>query len=106
MICGWSNRRITAYAFDDIDFDSNSFEEDLGEENLDLHRDPIASEAIVDANNPIWDPRLYFLTIFELRIARVQKEWEQVVQAISSAKQPVRFQPSFRKENFLPSLRT
>lgn len=98
VICGWNNRRITAYAFDDIDFDSNSFEEDLGEENLDLHGDPIASEAIVDANNPIWDPRLYFLTIFELRIARVQKEWERVVQAVSSSKQPVRSSHHFVKK--------
>jgi len=89
VICGWSNRRITAYAFDDIDFDSNSFEEDLGAENSALRWDPIASEAIVDANRPIWDPRLYFLTIFELRIARVQKEWERVVHAISTSKQPV-----------------
>jgi hypothetical protein len=36
----------------------------------------------VDANNPIWNPREYFLIILENQMCRVVKEWEYVVRQL------------------------
>lgn len=50
-----------------------------------FHEDPIASDPWIEANIPIWDPREYFLAIFEARIARVEKEWERLVLMVAKS---------------------
>ena len=81
IICGWANGRWVAYAFVDTDFDGK----ELAEETFlyeGMHEDPIASDGELDANHPIWDPREYFLMIFEVRIAQILKEWECLVRTV------------------------
>jgi hypothetical protein len=81
VICGSDNWRWVAYAFVDTDFNG----EDLGDEVFSyegVHEDPIASDAKLDANLPIGDPREYFLMIFEIRMAQVLKEWELLVRTV------------------------
>jgi hypothetical protein len=90
-IHGSDDRRWVAFAFVDRDFDC----EDLEEENCcyrGAQDDPIALDGeqdpnypVVDANMPIWDPREYFLRIFEIRMAKVLREWENVVRVVGVA---------------------
>lgn len=78
VVCGSDNRRWVGYAFVDTDSDGD----DLADHNFPhegFHADPIASDGKLDANLPIWDPREYFLMIFEIRMAQVLKEWEYLV---------------------------
>jgi hypothetical protein len=44
-----------------------------------FQEDPIASDGKVDANLPIWNPREYFLLIFQCRMGRVLLEWKRLV---------------------------
>jgi hypothetical protein len=81
VICGPDETRWVAYAFVDTDFGG----EDMGDEPSScdgIGWDPIATEGKLDANLPIWDPREYFLIIFEIRIAQVRKEWEYLVRTV------------------------
>jgi hypothetical protein len=81
VITGYSNRRWVAYAFlnntfdDDDDFDDETY----GNLFEGFQGDPIASDGLVDANNPIWNPREYFALIFECRLTGVLTEWENLV---------------------------
>lgn len=98
-ICGSDNRRWTAYAFDDTDYDS----EDLISENLspDGLYDPDASDDEQQANPPnwdpireesdptkfdaeqwIWDPREYFLVGMEVRVVKTLRTWKYLVQSL------------------------
>ncbi|OCK76085.1 hypothetical protein K432DRAFT_307150 [Lepidopterella palustris CBS 459.81] len=81
IICGSDHRRWVGYAFVDRDFDSEELEEDdFSYEGI--QEDPIASNGELDANLPIWDPREYFLMIFDIQMAKVLKEWENLVRAV------------------------
>jgi hypothetical protein len=86
VISGSGDRHWTAYAFVDDGFDED---QDLEIEFLydGVHEDPIASDCgldVIDANQPIWDPREYFLAIFEIRIKHVLREWLALSQLIGS----------------------
>lgn len=81
VICGSDHSRWAAYAFDDTYYDSNN----LGDEDFahgGLCEDLIASDGELDASFPIGDPREYFLTIFEIRIDRVRREWMLLVRSV------------------------
>jgi hypothetical protein len=45
-----------------------------------INEDPIVCG--LDANNPIWRPRQYFLKAFEIRIKNVRREWDALVQRL------------------------
>jgi hypothetical protein len=85
-IYGVSQRRWVAYAFDNNDFDDREFgdgdSEDEGYPYKGFQEDPIASDGKFDANVPIWDPRVYFLFIFQNRMGQVLQEWEYLVRWI------------------------
>jgi hypothetical protein len=40
--------------------------------------DPLA-DGQIDADNPIWTPREYFLKVFEIRINQIRKEWHWII---------------------------
>jgi hypothetical protein len=87
VVSGSDDRHWVAYAFVDRLFDED--------EHLDIdypysgfHEDPIASDLghdMIDANLPIWDPRSYFLVIFESRITKVVKDWYDLSHTISKS---------------------
>jgi hypothetical protein len=79
IICGSDFRRWIAYSFVDTKFDDKELEET--DEDLPNEEDPIAGGKI-DANDPIDDPREYFLTVFEIRAAQVAREWDRLVRTI------------------------
>jgi hypothetical protein len=84
VISGLDDRHWTAYAFVDRDFDKDE-DLDMDFSYRGIQEDPIASDCgpyIIDANMPIWDPRVYFLRIFEIRIRLVCKEWASLYQTI------------------------
>jgi hypothetical protein len=85
VVCGSDNWRWVAYAF--IDTNAISDNDNLSEEvesHGDFRGDPIASEPglEVNANDPIWDPREYFLMILEIRIRQVLREWQYLVRRV------------------------
>jgi hypothetical protein len=77
-ICGLDDRQWVAYAF----VDSNINEEDS--ELDDCFSDPICSEGniIVEADRPILDPRMYFLTVFRSRLLKVLRDWNLLVRTL------------------------
>lgn len=80
VICGPDHGRWVGYNFIDDDSD----EEDLAIYNFDYevnNEDPI-SLGKLDADQPIWDPREYYLTIVNIRMAQVLNEWECLIRAI------------------------
>jgi hypothetical protein len=84
-ICGSDDRHYSAYVFVDREFNEDEdMDEDFSYTNF--QQDPIASDGggdVIDANLPVWDPREYFLVIFQLRIAMVLKEWKGFAQTIT-----------------------
>jgi len=85
-ISGINDQQWVAYAFNNNAFDDNDFDdEDLDDELCSsdgFHEDPIASNGAVDANLPVWNPRIYFLIIFEIRMHRALNEWTFLVRWI------------------------
>lgn len=78
VIWGTDNHRWAAYAFADTDFDDEALVDKIfPDEGFQL--DPISE---TEAKFPIWDPREYFLKVFELRIAQVLEEWEGLVRPV------------------------
>jgi hypothetical protein len=45
--------------------------------------DPLAAGRIA-ANNPIWTPREYFFKVFEIRINKVRREWNNIIDEVES----------------------
>lgn len=82
-LCGLDHWRWTAFAFADTAFDDHDLQEDLLSYNG-FQQDPIAqiSDPWILANQPIWDPREYFLTVLNVRIAQVGKEWQYLVRKV------------------------
>lgn len=75
---GLSDWRWVAYAFEKNTFDERDLEDETYPyENF--QEDPIAK---VDADLPIWDPREYFLLIFNTRMCQVLEEWRNLVRWI------------------------
>jgi len=72
---------VDAYYFDPNDPDEEGVLEyvtDALEDSGIMHPDPLLY-GTADANKPIWDPRIYFLTAFARRLSQVRREWEKVV---------------------------
>jgi hypothetical protein len=98
VLCGSDHQRWVAYAFVDTDFEEDDvpdeivpdeqirevsvpLDDELGVAKVPIW-DPIALDGGLDANLPIWDPRLYFLVILEIRMAQVLREWEFLVRTV------------------------
>lgn len=85
-IYGVSESRWVAYAFDNNDFNDRGFGDEDSEDECYPYKifqeDPIALGGKFDANAPIWDPREYFLMIFQNRIGQALQEWEYLVRWI------------------------
>ncbi|KAF2175153.1 hypothetical protein K469DRAFT_611726 [Zopfia rhizophila CBS 207.26] len=73
VVCGSDDSRWVAYAFEEDD------RRDLCEGDYD---DPIASNGALFANEPLRNPREYFLTILKVRMAQVLQEWQYVVRKL------------------------
>ncbi|KAF2092666.1 hypothetical protein NA57DRAFT_62192 [Rhizodiscina lignyota] len=83
-ICGTDNSRWIAYAFDDTKVDDTDLRHGLSltSDGVDIPCDPTAWNEFNDcleSNQPIWNPREYFLTIMNSRITQVLKEWEDIM---------------------------
>jgi hypothetical protein len=84
-ICGPEDSRWVAYGFvDRVSDDESDDEESPPPYGQDLLLDPI-SDGHLDVNRPIWDPRIYFLRIFQIRIRKIKKEWENVIYELRSS---------------------
>ena len=74
------------YRWDGYCFAFDDEEDSLGEDNDAIRIDPIFGNVngrILDANRPIWDPRKYFLAVFESRMTQVLAEFEYLIRMIS-----------------------
>ncbi len=87
-ICGSDHRRWTGYAFDETK--SNHKMEERSED--DGQEDPIASGSdvygssfFVHPDNPLDDPRAYFLVVLEIHLAEVLKDWKSLVLWVASS---------------------
>jgi hypothetical protein len=87
VICGTDNQHYVGYAFVDRDFENP--DEDLDSSDFQykgVNEDPIASDCgddIMNANLPIWDPRAYYLSVLDIRMAKILKEWRGLAWRIS-----------------------
>jgi hypothetical protein len=88
VVAGPDEWRWVAYCFVDTYFDGV---EEAKETVLSYHEDSLADEGmrvdpltygVVNPDNPIQDPREYFLMVFRIRIDQVKREWQQVVEKV------------------------
>lgn len=128
VICGSDNFRWVAYAFDDTYFGNDAEDMENGEDDddtssetegdnyleaeLDPYKtfqgDPIASPSNdgLDANKPLWDPREYFLTICNFRMAVIRNEWQNIVRALERSIKGGVCWRIFSSRSYLVSVRT
>ncbi len=88
VICGSDHRRWTGYAFAETKPHQKMEEHWEG----DGQEDPIASGSdaygspfLVHPDNPLYDPRAYFLVVLEIRLAGVLKDWKNLVRWVASS---------------------
>ena len=93
VVCGWSNTQWTGYAFANTRVEAEEEEEedtDSEEETEDMpQQDFLAAEDgldyMLDANNPEWDARKYWLRVLSARCQLVWKEWQYLVRTVEDA---------------------
>ncbi|KAF2740544.1 hypothetical protein EJ04DRAFT_213197 [Polyplosphaeria fusca] len=110
VVYGSDHSRWTAYGFSDTEFNDFSCkkpeDDDSGENSEDesdddeYSEDPIAAdcddgEAVVESNQPIGDPREYFLTMVDHRMKRVWLEWMEIIRQIEKSADKVETDYSF-----------
>lgn len=85
LVSGTDKWRWVAYFFVDNYFDVEGDGKETvlqyyqdSEDEGGMPADPL-TYGTCDSNKPIWDPRVYFLTVFRIRIRQVKNEWQQVV---------------------------
>lgn len=82
IIVGSDNHRWSGYCFA-FDEEENLLDEDP---HAIVKEDPISwdgKKCRYDANIPIWDPRQYFLAVFECRMAQVLAEFDPLIRMIA-----------------------
>ncbi|KAF1950725.1 hypothetical protein CC80DRAFT_225667 [Byssothecium circinans] len=85
-ICGISEKRWTAYCFEDTAYDPDRAleEDDFCYDGANM--DPIASTThdgvFLDANWPLREPRVYFITILRYRICQICFEWTGLIRTV------------------------
>ena len=80
IVCGVDNWQWVAYAFIDTDHDGDKSTDKVTVDRV-MSPQGYCEDLIsgLDANYPIWNPRLYFLKIFEVRSKQVKEEWDLLV---------------------------
>jgi hypothetical protein len=84
-ICGSDHSRWTCWSFSDTNFKSNA--EDIPDID-DSNEDPIASDSDgieVQSNDPILDPREYFLRTMDFRMKQVKQEWMYLTRKVEKS---------------------
>ncbi|KAF2112430.1 hypothetical protein BDV96DRAFT_602337 [Lophiotrema nucula] len=81
VICGSSERRWTAYCFEDTDFNDEVTWEDDDRSFQTFRQDRIVNFP-QDANLPIWNVREYFLKALQGRLGQVFKEWIHLIRSL------------------------
>ncbi|KAF2740542.1 hypothetical protein EJ04DRAFT_600899 [Polyplosphaeria fusca] len=85
LICGSEERRWNAYGFEDTFFDEDR---QMGEDEFSydgMMTDQIGSaggEDVINANDPIWNPREYFLKTCSRRMVQAYGESQNAVRAV------------------------
>jgi hypothetical protein len=102
VVSGWDDSKWAAYGFTNTDPESDDETDTLDDEQDDATLDEIDDEYdvsptdwgledrlasdggsdVVSREHPIWDPRLYFLQLTDLRLRAVRKEWSYLVHKI------------------------
>jgi hypothetical protein len=98
VVSGWDESKWAAYGFTNTDPESDDETDTLDDathdeidEEYDVCptdwglEDRLASGGrcdVVPQEHPIWDPRLYFLQLTDLRLRAVRKEWSYLVHKI------------------------
>lgn len=86
ILTGLDDFRWEAYVFNDTFFDSDLTRQSVTyytTSSEDFHLDPLISGQH-DADMPLWNPREYFLAVFETRSRQVVDEWRNVVHQLRS----------------------
>ena len=91
LVAGTDRWRWVAYGFVDNYFDigmpGNETVEQWHQENTDEDNIPVdpLTYGVCESNKPIWNPRVYFLVVFKIRLGQVKNEWEQVVAKVEES---------------------
>jgi hypothetical protein len=83
VVCGWSNKQWTGYAFANTGLDADStLDYDEDGPRLDFFAADRDDDHIKDADMPTWDARKYWLQVVAVRCRLVLKEWVYLVRNI------------------------
>ena len=91
VVAGRDIWRWVAYCFVDTYFDPVG---EGKESALQYHKDSLGDQCVLmdpltygvnRADDPIQDPKEYFLTVFRIRLAQVKREWQQVVEKVKQS---------------------
>jgi hypothetical protein len=93
LVAGTDERRWVAYGLVDNYFDAaeegketvlSYHKESVEEDDEGMRVDPLTF-GTCNADNPIWNPREYFLMVFRIRLNQVKCEWQQVVAKVQQS---------------------
>lgn len=91
VIAGSDKSNYVGYCFVDTYFDAA---EEAKESVLSYHEDSLVEEGmradpftfgVTNADDPIQEPREYFLMVFQVRLGQVKREWQQVVAKVQQS---------------------
>ena len=91
VVAGSDEWRWVAYCFVDTYFDTA---EEAKETVLSYHEDSLVAEGmradpltfgVANADDPIQNPKKYFLRVFQIRINQVKREWQNVVAKVQQS---------------------
>lgn len=91
VVAGSDEWRWVAYCFVDTYFDAD---EEAKETVQSYHEDSLVTEGmradpltfgVTNADDPIQNPKAYFLMVFQIRINQVKREWQNVVAKVQQS---------------------
>ncbi|KAH3954923.1 hypothetical protein HBI81_077290 [Parastagonospora nodorum] len=86
VICGWDNQNWVGWGL--FNTSSDPTDEYDPEDQRELREDYYAADGeggtVIDADEPIWDPRRYWLRIIDVRLQLVLKEWVWLVRNLEA----------------------
>lgn len=91
VVCGWDQQKWVCWAFSNTHSDPTTRDEEEPDED-DMQEDFIATDGngpddgiVIDATNPLWDARVYWLRTVDLRMRIIYKEWKWLVMNTEAA---------------------